>query len=72
MHIAEELWNYLSKKKKKKKKISILSEIKVYLSHFHLLARNELMPPKYDISDSVINLLLLLLLLQHLELVGKT
>ena len=30
-----------------------------------------LMPPKYDIFDSVINLFLLLLL-QHLELVGKT
>ena len=29
------------------------------------------MPPKYDISDSVINLLLLLLL-YYLELVGKT
>ena len=29
------------------------------------------MPPKYDIFDSVLNLLLLLLL-QHLELVGKT
>ena len=29
------------------------------------------MPPKYDIFDNVINLLLLLLL-QHLELVGKT
>ena len=29
------------------------------------------MPPKYDIFDSVINFLLLLLL-QNLELVGKT
>ena len=29
------------------------------------------MPPKYDIFDSVINLLLLLLL-KHLELVAKT